>query len=68
MSDEVDWQFAGADDAKAEIRAAVEYLLKDTTGPARDVLVLEIMEIVRQVAQGLPPQPSNPLDEGMPGG
>jgi len=27
MSDELDWNFADNDDAKAEIRAAVEYLL-----------------------------------------
>jgi hypothetical protein len=27
MSDQDDWDFAGADDAKAEIRAAVVYLL-----------------------------------------
>jgi hypothetical protein len=29
MSDELDWNFANKDDAKAEIRAAVEYLLGD---------------------------------------
>jgi hypothetical protein len=28
MSDRDDWEFAGPDDAKAEIRAAVEYLLR----------------------------------------
>ena len=32
MSDELDWNFADKDDAKAEIRAAVEYLLRGTTG------------------------------------
>jgi hypothetical protein len=34
MSDQNDWEFAGADDAKAEIRAAVGYLLKGATGCA----------------------------------
>jgi len=32
MSDEIDWNFTDGDDAKAEIRAAVEYLLRDATG------------------------------------
>jgi hypothetical protein len=35
MSDEDDWEFAGPDDAKAEIRAAIQYLLRDATGGAR---------------------------------
>jgi hypothetical protein len=69
MSDQDDWDFAAADDAKAEIRAAVSYLLKDVTGStARDLIALEIMEIVRRVANGLPAEPSSPLDDGMPGG
>ncbi len=34
MSDQDDWEFAGPDDAKAEIRAAVEYLLRGATGGA----------------------------------
>jgi hypothetical protein len=52
-----------ADDAKAEIGAAVRYLLKDATGSARSDIVREIMEIVHDVANGLlPPQPANPLD------
>jgi hypothetical protein len=68
MSDYDDWDFAGADDAKAEIRAAVRYLLKDATDATRDRIALEIMEIVRQIANGLPTEPSNPLDDGMPGG
>jgi hypothetical protein len=50
-----------ADDAKAEIGAAVRYLLKDATGSARSDIVREIIEIVHDVANGLlPPQP--PLD------
>jgi hypothetical protein len=35
MSDQDDWEFAGPDDAKAEIRAAVGYLLRRATGGAR---------------------------------
>jgi hypothetical protein len=44
----------GADDAKAEIRAAVGYLLRGA--------------IVRQVASGLPLERGNALDDGFPGG
>ena len=68
MSDEFDWNFVDKDDAKAEIRAAVEYLLRGTTGGARGDIVQEIITIVRNVASGLPPEESNPLDDGMPGG
>jgi hypothetical protein len=59
MSVQVDWDFTGHNDAKAEIGAAVSYLLRDTTGSARDDIVREIIEMVREVANGLPP---NPLD------
>jgi hypothetical protein len=45
MSDQDDWEFAGPDDAKAEIRAAVEYLLRDATGGARGDIVQEIIAI-----------------------
>jgi hypothetical protein len=54
MSNQDDWEFAGPDDANAVIRAAVGYLLKGATGKARDVIALQIMEIVHQVAEGLP--------------
>jgi hypothetical protein len=64
MSDQDDWEFAGPDDAKAEIRAAVGYLLRGATGGARGDIVQE----VRQVASGLPPEQGNPLDDGLPGG
>ena len=50
MSDQDDWEFAGPDDAKAEIRAAVGYLLRGATGDARGDIVQEINAIVRQVA------------------
>src|SRR5450755_309867 len=65
MSDQDDWDFAGADDAKADIRAAVEYLLKGTTGPARDVIALEIIKIVHQVANGLPLLPHGEFRQAM---
>jgi hypothetical protein len=68
MSDRDDWEFAGPDDAKAEIRAAVEYLLRGATGGTRGDIVQEIIAIVRQVASGLPPEQSNPLDDGLPRG
>ena len=51
MSDEDDWEFAGPDDAKAVIRAAVGYLLRGATGGARGDIVQEIIAIVRQVAR-----------------
>ncbi len=35
MSDQLDRDFAGPDDAKAEIHAAVEYLLRGATGGPR---------------------------------
>jgi hypothetical protein len=52
MSDQVDWDFAGPDDDKAEIRAAVGYLLNGASGIARADIVLEIIEIVRNVENG----------------
>jgi hypothetical protein len=69
MSDELDWNFTDKDDAKAEIRAAAGYLLKDVAGSHRGDIVRAIIAIVRDVANGLPPpeQPSS-LDDGLPGG
>jgi hypothetical protein len=66
MSDEIDWGFSGSDNAKAEIRAAVGYLLKDAPGDPGEI-VWQVMAIVNQVARALPGGPS-PLDDGMPGG
>ena len=60
--------FRSEDDAKAEIRAAVEYLLRDATGGARGDIVQEIIAMVRHVASGPPPDQGNPLDDGLPGG
>jgi hypothetical protein len=68
MSDHDDWEFSGADDAKAEIRAAVRYLLQGTTDGIRGDIVQGIISIVRQVAAGLPPEQPNSLDDGLPGG
>ena len=68
MSDEDDWDFAGADDAKVTIRAAIRYLLKGATGGARGDIVQEIITIVRQVSNGLPPEQPDPLDDDVPGG
>ena len=67
MSDQDDWKFVDPDDAKAEIRAAVGYLLRGATGGARRDIMQEIIAIVRQVASGLPPEPPNPLDDGLSG-
>jgi hypothetical protein len=60
MTVQIDWDFAGDDEAKAEIGAAARYLLKDATGSARGDIVREIIEIVRDVANGLLP-PQHPL-------
>jgi hypothetical protein len=63
MSVQIDWDFAGDEDAKAEIGAAVRYLLKDATGSARRDMVREIIEIVHDVTNGLlPSQHQNPPD------
>ena len=63
MSDQDDWEFAGPDDAKGKIRAAV---LRGAIGGARGDIVQEINAIVRAVASGLPPETA--LDDDMPGG
>ena len=67
MSDDDDWDFAGADDAKMTIRAAIRYLLKGTTDGVRGDIVQQIIMIVRQVSNEPPGQP-DPLDDDMPGG
>jgi hypothetical protein len=48
MSDDDDRDFAGADDAKMTIRAAIRYLLKGTTDGVRGDVVQEIISIVRR--------------------
>ena len=67
MSDQDDWEFAGPDDAKAEIRAAVGYLLNGVAGSDRGDIVRGIIAIVNEVARGLPPGGQDPFDD-MPGG
>src|SRR5260370_39693115 len=64
MSDELDWNFVDEDDAKAEIRAAVQYLLRGATSGERGDIVQEIIAIVRNAASESP----DPLDDGMPVG
>jgi hypothetical protein len=66
MSDE--FHFNSEDDAKAEIRAAVRYLLEGAAGSDRGDIVREIIELVGEVAHSLPPGGYDPLDDGMPGG
>jgi hypothetical protein len=63
MSIQSDWDFAGDDDARAEIGAAVKYLLKDATdNRLRGDIVWKIIETVHDVANSLvPPQhPDSP--------
>lgn len=67
MSDELDWTYSSSDNAKAEIRAAVGYLLKDAATGDRSDIVWEIITIVNQVARALPGDQGS-LDDGMPGG
>jgi hypothetical protein len=64
MSDDYDWDFAGADDARVTIHAAVRYLLKNAAGTNRGDIVSEIIEIVRQAAQGEAPNQTDPFDDG----
>ena len=68
MSDEFDWDFAGAEDAKAEIRAAVAYLLNSAAGSDRGDIVREIIEIVREAARGSERNQSDPFEDELPGG
>jgi predicted RNA-binding protein with EMAP domain len=68
MSDQDDWDFASADDAKAAIRAAVRYLLEGTAGSDRGDIVREIIEIVGEVARAMPPGGQDPFDDELPGG
>jgi hypothetical protein len=68
MSDLEDSKFAGADDAKATIRAAVRYLLKGATHSERSDIVVDILEIVRKAAYDEPPGQPDPFDPDAPGG
>ena len=68
MSDEFRTDFSGEDEAKAAIRAATRYLLQGAGGSDRGDVAQQIIAIVNEVARGLPPGGSDPLDVGMPGG
>jgi hypothetical protein len=65
MSDQGDCEFVDPDDAKAEIRAAVRYLLR---GCHRRVISGRRSLRSCAVAGGLPREPPNSLDDGLPGG
>ena len=54
MSAQLDLDFASDDHARAQIDAAVSYLLRDTSGAARDHAVEAIVEMVRGVASRSP--------------
>ena len=68
MSDLDDADFAGADDAKVTIRAAVRYLLKGAGRSERGDIVVDILGIVRKAAYGEPLYPPDPFDDDAPGG
>jgi hypothetical protein len=68
MSEEDDWDFAGSADAKITIHAAVRYLLKNAAASDRGDIVVEIIEIVREAALGVPPDQPDPFDDDAPGG
>jgi hypothetical protein len=68
MSDDDDWDFAGDADAKVTIHAAVRYLLRTAVGSDRGDIVSEIIEIVRQAAQDIPPDRPDPFEDDAPGG
>ncbi len=53
---------------KPAVPRAVGCLLRGATGGDRGDIVQEIIAIVRQIASGLPPEQSNPMDDDMPGG
>jgi hypothetical protein len=61
MPDELDRNFMNQDDAKAEIRAAVEYLLR---GAPAATSFARSLRLGHEVANG---EQQNPLDDGMPG-
>jgi hypothetical protein len=67
MPNELNCNFSGPDDAKAEIAAAVGYLLKGAPGGDHDDIVWDVIAIVNKVARALPGG-QHPLDDGMPGG
>jgi hypothetical protein len=67
MSDEDDWDFVGEGDAKLMILAAVRYLLESASASDRGDVVIEIIEVVRQAAQGLSVGESDRFGDETPG-
>ena len=61
VSNDPDWGLANSDDARAEIRAAVEYLLRDTSNTDRTDRVLELIQIAMQVMAFRPAIRSMPV-------
>ncbi len=57
--------FDSTEDAKTAIRAAAQYLLKESSGSDRGDIVREIIEIVHEVVRGLP---QDPFEDELPGG
>ena len=53
---------------KVMIHAAVRYLLRTAAGSDRGDIVSEIIEIVRQAAQDIPPDRPDPFEDDAPGG
>jgi hypothetical protein len=68
MSDLDHSDFAGADHAKATIRAAVRYLLRGTTDGVRGDILQGIITMVRKAASEPPLGQPNPFDDDAPGG
>jgi len=68
MSDLDHSDFAGADDAKATIRAAVRYLLRGTSDGVRGDILQGIITLVRKVASEPSPGQPDPFDPDAPGG
>jgi hypothetical protein len=68
MSDLEDSEFAGADDAKATIRAAVRYLLRGTADGVRGDILQGIITMVRKAASEPSPGQPDPFDPDAPGG
>ena len=58
--------FDGTEDAKMAIRAAVQYLLKESSGSDRGDIVREIIEIVKEIVRGSPSNSQDPRDDGLP--
>ena len=67
MSDEYNWDFHGAEDARAEIRAAVGYLVKGAAGSDR---LTSCGISSRSCAKWRTPEAGqpDPFDEELPGG